>query len=221
MARKCPCFFCLSCPCRQHCLTYLNHISLCTKQQHRNVLINTRLLSREFYFVWFWWPPSFMILSTKERKSKRAAELKSAKANRIQIAAELARLDQEAKEEEQGVEVSRCCQVNTQGISCRVRWKLQVRKDNVVEAFALLGVARGYMASVDCCSPPSTIIDSQRVVFLAHVARQIHGSKVRTFVQRDVCTTAWCSMLSRVQLNYPPSPPHVIHSSTRFCFRRT
>lgn len=42
----------------------------------------------------------------KERKAKRAAELKKSKANNGELAAELARLDQDSKEEEKRVEVT-------------------------------------------------------------------------------------------------------------------
>lgn len=40
----------------------------------------------------------------KERKAKRAAELKKSKAKKEDVAAELARLDQDSKEEEKRVE---------------------------------------------------------------------------------------------------------------------
>lgn len=49
---------------------------------------------------------AFMVLcKTKERKAKRAAELKKSKAKKEEVAAELARLDQDSKEEEKRVEV--------------------------------------------------------------------------------------------------------------------
>lgn len=41
----------------------------------------------------------------QERKAKRAAELKKSKAKEEEVAKELARLDQESKEEEKRVEV--------------------------------------------------------------------------------------------------------------------
>lgn len=44
---------------------------------------------------------------TKERKAKRAAELKKSKAKKEEVGAELARLVQDSKEEEKRVEVKR------------------------------------------------------------------------------------------------------------------
>lgn len=49
----------------------------------------------------------------QERKDKRQAELKKAKANKDEVARELARLDEDAKNEERRVEVSEDHQLST------------------------------------------------------------------------------------------------------------